>query len=320
VPPRTDTPGTIVIALGGNALQPAGERVTIHDQFRHTRESLAAVVEFAQAGWRIALVHGNGPQVGDALERNEMARDRVEPLPLGVLVAGTAGWIGYMIQQSLQNALAHVGVQRPVLTAITQTEVAEPAAALEPTKPIGHVLREDELGRHVDAGIPVARDGRGRWRRLAPSPTPIDVVEWRGIAHLVNEGTIVVAAGGGGPPVFRHPVLGWEGVDAVVDKDWVAAILGRRLGADTLLILTDVDAVYADWDTPRKRPLRRLTLAEGESLLAGEGLGRGSMRPKLEAALDFVRGGGGRSVIAHLADGPAALREETGTTIKGEGK
>ena len=312
------TPGTIVIALGGNALQPPGERVTIYDQFRHTRESLTAVVDLARQGWHIALVHGNGPQVGDALERNEHARDRVEPLPLGVLVSATAGWIGYMVQQSLQNALERADVPRQVLTAITQTEIVETNATLEPVKPIGHVLRENEVVRFRASGVPVGQDGTGRWRRLAPSPTPVDVVEWAAIRQLVAEGKIVVAAGGGGSPVYRHPTLGWEGVDAVVDKDRVAAILGRRLGADTLLILTDVDAVYADWGTPRQRPLRRLTATQAEALLAGEGLERGSMRPKVEAAVNFVRTGGERAVIAHLGDGPAALRGDTGTTIQGD--
>lgn len=316
--PPAAVPGTIVIALGGNALQPPGERVTIHDQFRHTRESLTAVVELAREGWQIALVHGNGPQVGDALDRNELARDRVEPLPLGVLVSGTAGWIGYMVQQSLQNALERAHVPRLVLTAITQTEIAQTATELEPVKPIGHALRDDEVDRYRASGVPVGRDGGGRWRRLAPSPIPVDVVEWAAIRQLVAEGKIVVAAGGGGSPVYRHPTLGWEGVDAVVDKDRVAAILGRRLGADTLLILTDVDAVYAGWGTAQQRPVRRLAMAEAEDLLSGEGLGSGSMRPKVEAAVNFVRAGGTRAVIAHLGDGPAALRGETGTTIQGD--
>jgi carbamate kinase len=308
-------PGTIVIALGGNALQPPGERVTIYDQFRHTRESLTAVVELAREGWRIALVHGNGPQVGDDLDRNELARERVEPLPLGVLVSGTAGWIGYMIQQSLQNALAREGIERQVLTTITQTVIAEGEATLEPSKPIGHVLGDDEAARHGARGISVGRDGGGRWRRLAPSPVPVDIVEWEAVGQLVREGKIVISAGGGGSPVYRHPALGWEGIDAVVDKDRVAAILATRLAADTLMILTNVDAVYEHWGTPAQRPLHRLTVTAAERLLEGEELGRGSMRPKVEAGVKFVRAGGRRAVIAHLGEGPAALRGETGTTI-----
>jgi len=264
----TAIPGTIVVALGGNALAPPGERADIHSQFRHTRESLGAVVALARDGWHIALVHGNGPQVGDALDRNELAHDRVAPLPLGVLVAGTAGWIGYMIQQSLQNALLRAGVEREVLTVITQTAVRRDDPALErPTKPIGHTLSEDVADRLRARGVPVGKDGGGRSRRLAPSPEPTDVVESDAVRQLVREGKIVIAAGGGGPPVYFDELLYWEGVDAVVDKDRVAAILGQRLGADALLILTDVDAVYRNWGTPEARPIRTMSVAEAAAML-----------------------------------------------------
>ena len=313
----TKTPGTIVVALGGNALAPPGERATIHDQFRHTRESLDAVVALVRDGWQVAIVHGNGPQVGDALERNELAHHRVVPLPLGVLVASTAGWIGYMIQQSLQNALHKLGIRREVLTVITQTEVERAGALADPTKPIGHALDPDVAERLRERGVPLGEDGSGRVRRLAPSPEPLDVVESDSVRQLVHEGKIVIAAGGGGPPVYFDERLYWEGVDAVVDKDRVAAILGSRLGADTLLILTDVDAVYRGWGTPHAEPLRRLTLEEADALLQSGELGVGSMRPKVEAAAAFLRGGGRRAIIAHLADGLAAIRDETGTTITG---
>jgi carbamate kinase len=231
-------------------------------------------------------------------------------------VSGTAGWIGYMIQQSLQNALEREGVDRQVLTTITQTVIGAGDTTLEPTKPIGHVLSDEEAARYAAHGMPVGRDGDGRWRRLAPSPVPVDIVEWEAVSQLVREGKIVIAAGGGGSPVYRDRVLGWEGIDAVVDKDRVAAILATRLGADTLMILTDVDAVYEGWGTPARRPLRSLALADAERLLAGDGLARGSMRPKMEAGVKFVRAGGRRAVIAHLGEGPAALRGETGTTIR----
>ena len=306
------------MALGGNALQPPGERGGIHDQFRHTRESLAAVVELARAGWRIAIVHGNGPQVGDALERNERAFDRVPPLPLGVLVSATAGWIGYMVQQSLQNALDRAGVRRTVLTTVTQTVVAPGGETLAPTKPIGHRLSDDERARYAARGVPVGQDGGGGWRRLAASPVPVDIVEAEAVKQLVTEGWIVIAAGGGGSPVYRDPARGWEGIDAVVDKDRAAAILATKVGADTMMILTNVDAVYEHWDGPERRPLRTITLAAAEALLASEQLGGGSMRPKVEAAVQFVRAGGRRAVIADLRDGPAALRGETGTTIRSE--
>lgn len=306
---------TAVLALGGNALARAGEPATIANQFRHARESMAPVVELAQAGWRIVLVHGNGPQVGDELVRNEAARRLVEPLPLGVLVAETAGWIGYMLQQSLQNALAAARLERDVVTLVTQTLVDRYDPALgRPTKPIGHALGEAEVARLREAGRPVGRDGGGDWRRMAASPRPLGVVELPVVKRLVEQGTIVIAAGGGGPPVYDDPLLGIEGVDAVVDKDRVAAILARQLEAEVLMILTNVDAVFEGWGTPAARPVRHLTVAQAEALLAAGGLDEGGMKPKVEAAADFARAGG-RAIIARLSGGPAALRGETGTTI-----
>ena len=313
--------GTIVVALGGNAVAPANERPTIANQFRHTRESLAPIVDLARDGWRIAVVHGNGPQVGDSLARNELAAGEVEPLPLGVLVAETAGWIGYMIQQSLQNALERAGIGREVVTVITQTSVAPGDPMLtSPTKPIGHELSPERRARLTDRGVAVGRDKAGRWRRLTASPIPIGIVEAPIVRRLVEAGTIVVAAGGGGPPVYRDPVLRLEGVDAVVDKDRTAAILARELDAALLLILTDIEAVYRDYGTERAAPIRRMTVGEAEALLREGQLAEGSMRPKVEAAIGFVRGGGERAVIAELGHGLAAIRGETGTTIVAEGQ
>jgi len=313
--------GTLVLALGGNALAPSGERPTIANQFRHTRESLAPVVELARLGWKIAVVHGNGPQVGDSLARNELAAAEIEPLPLGVLVAETAGWIGYMIQQSLQNALARADVRRDVITVVTQTVVSLDDPMLRvPTKPIGHTLTPARRQSLEMRGLPLAVDSRGNARRLTASPRPTGIVERQVVRQLVQGGTIVVTAGGGGPPVYADPQLGWEGVDAVVDKDRTAAILAEELGADLLLILTDVDAVYRDWGKPTATPLRRLSAAEARALVDSGQLGAGSMRPKLEAALSFVERGGARATIAKLQDGPAAMRGETGTTIVAEGQ
>ncbi len=307
---------TAVLALGGNALARAGERPTITNQFRHARESVAPIVELARQGWAIAIVHGNGPQVGDELVRNEVARRVVEPLPLGVLVANTAGWIGYMLQQSLQNALRFGQVQRDVITVITQTRVDPYDPALNhPTKPIGHALPDDLAQQLREANVAVGRDGAGKWRRLAASPVPLGIVELPLVRQLIGEGVIVVAAGGGGPPVYDHPILGYEGLEAVVDKDRVAAILAEQLEAEVLMILTDVDAVYADWGTPAARSLRRLTLAQVADLVASGGVNEGGMRPKVEAAAGFVEASGGRAIIARLNDGPAALRGEVGTTI-----
>ncbi len=312
----TRTPGTIVIALGGNALAPPGERATIVDQFRHARESLAAVVEMAADGWRIVVVHGNGPQVGNALLRNELARDRLEPLPLGVLVAVTAGWIGYMLQQSLQNAFIAAGVNRDVLTVITQTVVdLNDPKTTEPTKPIGLALSPEEVADFAKRGIPVQEDKSGRVRRLVPSPVPQDIVEAAAIRELVDAGKIVIAAGGGGAPVYYDRPGHLEGLDAVVDKDRVAAILGRCLNADTLLILTNVLGVYRNWGSPGEKLLRCLTADEASSLVTGGELGSGSMQPKVMAAVEFLEHGGRRSIIAHLDEAQAALQGLAGTHI-----
>lgn len=284
---------TVVIALGGNALLPPGERGDIFQQFAHTRESLAPIVAMARAGWRITVVHGNGPQIGDELYRNEMASAHIPALPLGVLVAGTAGWIGYMIQQSLQNALEKADIAREVVTVITQVCVDPDDPAMNnPTKPIG------------------------RDKRLVPSPVPVDIIEKEHIGRLVAHGTIVIAAGGGGIPVYRDPVLKTEGVDAVIDKDRAAALLGELIGAEALLILSNVDGVFERFGTPQQKLLTELTVAQAERLLRDEDLGKGSMAPKVEAALAFVKRGGKRAHIARLDKGLAALNEESGTVIR----
>ena len=308
---------TAVIALGGNALAPSGARSTITDQFRHTRESLGPVVDLALDGWHLCLVHGNGPQVGDELLRHEAARRDASPLPLGVLVAATAGWIGYMIQQSLENALRRAGSPRDVATIITQVEVdaADPSLS-NPTKFIGHELLPTRAAELVAEGHVVRQDGRGRLRRVVASPAPLGIHELREIRHLVERGTLVIAAGGGGAPIYWNEALcGWEGVDAVVDKDLAAAALARDLGAELLVILTDVDAVYADWGTPQQRALRRLTAEEAEALDRAGAFGEGSMAPKVRAAVDFVRRTGGRAVITELHLGRDAVRGRAGTTI-----
>jgi carbamate kinase len=307
---------TAVLALGGNALARAGEPATVTNQFRHARESIAPIVELAKQGWRIAIVHGNGPQVGDELVRNEAARKLAEPLPLGVLVAETAGWIGYMLQQSLQNALAAARVRREVVTLITQTLVDRYDPALNnPTKPIGHSLTAQEAARLREQGRSVGRDGAGEWRRMATSPVPLGVVEFPLIQRLLDQNAVVIAAGGGGPPVYQDPILGLEGVDAVVDKDRVSSILATQLGAEVLMILTNVEAVYEGWGTPKARPVRHMTVDQADRMIAAGALDAGGMKPKMEAATDFVRRGGKRAIIARLSDGPAALRGETGTTI-----
>jgi carbamate kinase len=310
------TSHTAVIALGGNALAPSGEPSTIYDQFRHARESLGPIVELALAGWNVCIVHGNGPQVGDELVRNEVARGEASPLPLGVLVAATAGWIGYMIQQTIENALSRAGSPRSVATIITQVEIDPKDPALRnPTKFIGRAL-SPERAKEIEAeGHIVKADGHGKLRRVVGSPAPRAIRELPVIRRLVQGNMLVVACGGGGAPVYEHPTLGWEGIDAVIDKDLAAAVLARDLGAELLLILTDVDAVYADWGSPKQRPLRHLSVADAVAMDEQKAFGEGSMAPKIRAAVDFVRRTGGRAIITSLELGQDAVRGEAGTSI-----
>ncbi len=313
---RGTDPPTIVVAVGGNALQAPGERGDIQQQFAHTRESLGAVVALAEAGWRIAIVHGNGPQIGDELLRNELARELRPPLPLGVLVAATAGWIGYMVQQSLQNALARRSVDRPVVTLVTQVVVDPDAHETRvPTKPIGRTM-DEATARSLAANHGWAIQAvEGGWRRVVPSPRPLEIVEREQIRNLTRAGAIVVAAGGGGTPVHVHPALGLEGIDAVIDKDRAAAVLARDLDAAVLLILTNVDGVYREWGAPGASVIRSLTVDEADALRAAGALGAGSMRPKVEAAATFVRSSGRRAIIARLDRGLEAVQGNHGTEI-----
>lgn len=312
---RDGTP-TAIIALGGNALAPAGEHADIHAQFQHTRESLGPIVELVHDGWNVCVVHGNGPQVGDELVRNELARYDAPPLPLGVLVAATAGWIGYMIQQSLENALRRMQSTRRVATIVTQVVVdREDPSLTNPTKFIGRELSPERARELGGAGHSVKLDGRGRPRRVVGSPAPLAIHELPVIKQLVESGVIVIAAGGGGAPIYDDIAFGWEGIDAVVDKDLAAAVLARDLGAQLLLILTDVDGVYLDWRRPTQRALQALTVAEAERLDKAGQFGEGSMAPKIRAAVDFVRRTGGRAVITSLEKGKAAVHGKAGTSI-----
>lgn len=307
----------VVIALGGNAITRPGVPDTIANQFRHTRESLPPIISMAREGYRMVITHGNGPQVGNALLRVELARDRAPDLPLGVLVADTEGGIGYMIEQSLQNGMFKEKIERDVVTIVTQTLVDknDPSVA-DPQKYVGQFFSQedaDKLSRELGWVMKIDK-GRG-WRRVVPSPTPIKVVNSKIIKTLVDMGVIVIAGGGGGAPVFYEDDGRLEGMDAVIDKDKASAVLGLEIGADILMILTGVDGVYLDFGTPQQRLLRAMTLREAREHHAAGQFPDGSMGPKIESAIHFLEGGGEKVIISSITEGHLALEGKAGTTI-----
>jgi carbamate kinase len=294
---------TLVVALGGNALG----RGTAAEQLATLRNACAVLAPLVREG-EVVVTHGNGPQVGNELLRQERAADEVPPLPLYLAVAQTQAEIGAMIETELSAAAG-----RPVACLLTHVHVdPDDPAFSDPTKPIGPFYSEDEaraLGR--DRGWQLVEDAGRGYRRVVPSPRPLDVVEVEAIRALVGSGAIAVACGGGGIPVVsRNGHL--KGVDAVIDKDRASALLAERLGAERLVILTEVPAVYRNYRKSNQEELRELSVAEAEALLPS--LAEGSMRPKVESAIDFARGGG-ETLITSFEALDEALAGGAGTTI-----
>ena len=308
---------TAVIALGGNAITKPGVEDTIANQFAHTRSSLDGVIELIRDGYNLVVSHGNGPQVGNALLRIELARGKAPVLPLGVCVADTEGGMGYMIQQSLMNRLHDEALVRPVVTIITQVIVdpSDPAIA-DPSKYIGQFYTEDEARVFSETrGWVMKKDANRGWRRVVPSPMPMKTVEADTIRKLVESGSVVIAAGGGGIPVYIDQRNWLEGLDAVIDKDLASAVLAREVGASILTILTSVDAVAINFGTPEERPLGRVTLSEIKSLQAEGHFAPGSMGPKVKAAIKFLEEGGELVTITSFENAGKSLRGEAGTRI-----
>ena len=308
---------SLVIAIGGNAIQPA-ENPGAENQVRRIRATAANLADLVQAGYDLVVTHGNGPQVGDILVQNEEARTLVPAMPLDVCGAESQAQIGYMLVQALQNEFAVRRLDRPVACLVTQTVVDEKDPAfVSPTKPIGpYYSREAELIVKRAKGWRLVEDAaRGGWRRVVPSPHPLDIVEKDTVLKLVHDdGTIVVCVGGGGIPVVRRDGQ-LVGVEAVIDKDLAAAVLAKALGWKVLVIATDVDRVALNFGTADERPLGRMTLKEAKKHLAEGQFAPGSMGPKIEAAIDFLESGGERVVIADLAHLVAAAEGKAGTQI-----
>jgi carbamate kinase len=308
---------TAVVALGGNAITQPDQEDTIANQFANTRRSLGGIVELAREGFNLVVTHGNGPQVGNALLRTELARGKAPILPLGVLVADTEGGMGYMIEQSLQNRLRAEGIDRPVVTIITQMLVDEhDPATKNPTKFIGQFYTEKEAREFVRTRAwQMKKDGRRGWRRVVPSPVPHHVVEADTIKRLVTEGTIVIAGGGGGIPIYIDAKGNYEGVDAVIDKDLASAVIAREINADILAILTSVDTAAINFGQPNQRSLDVITLSEAKKYSQEGHFPPGSMGPKIEAAIQFLEGGGTMVVISSLSNARQAVHGEAGTRI-----
>ncbi len=312
-----NTSKSVIIALGGNAISPKNEAGTISQQFAHTRESLKAVMHFVRHGYKICITHGNGPQVGDELLRNEIAASVIPPLPLGVLVANTQGAIGYMIQQSLQNALYNENTDREVVTFISQMKVDRNDPAIKnPSKFIGRRYSREEADRFArEQGWVLKEQDPGEWRRVVPSPEPLYIFNGNSIKHLYDYGTIVIAGGGGGIPAYNEADGTLEGLDGVVDKDKTAALLGRIIKAEEMFIITDVDNIYTNFKKPEQKPIITATASEIQTYLDEGHFARGSMSPKIRAALYFLEHHGEKVVITSISKVEEAILGKAGSTI-----
>jgi carbamate kinase len=307
---------TALVAIGGNSLIRAGEKGTIAEQLANARRTARAVVGLIQDGFSLVLTHGNGPQVGAALLRSERASDQVYSQSLDVCDAVTQGEIGYLLQQSLHNELQAAGLLVPVAAILSQAVVsADDPALRHPTKPIGPFYsRADADERARLHGWQVVEDAARGYRRVVPSPDPIDIVEEPVIRELLARGVLVIAAGGGGIPVLRTPE-GLKGVEAVIDKDRVSALLASRLGVDCFIISTDADCVYVDYRRPAQRPLGRVSASEMEAYRAAGQFPAGNMGPKVESALRFLKNGGQEVIITSYEHLRAAAHGDAGTHI-----
>jgi carbamate kinase len=308
---------TVVIALGGNALSPKNEAGTINQQFDHTKESLQSVMHFVKNNYNICITHGNGPQVGAELSRNELSMDIIPPLPLNVLVANTQGAIGYMIQQSLQNALYTVNSKREVVTFISQMKVdANDKSLNNPSKFIGKIYsKENAYKLSKKYNWDIAQQEEGIWRRVVPSPNPLYIFNGKSIKYLVDFGTIVIAGGGGGIPAYNTSEHQLKGLDGVVDKDKTSALLGRIIKADEYFIITDVDNIYLNYNTKNQVKVENATYNEVEEWLEKGHFGIGSMEPKIKSALYFLKHHGKKVVITSINKIEQALNNKAGTHI-----
>lgn len=309
-----------VVAIGGNSLIKDKQHQAVEDQYEAARETTQHVADMIEAGWDVAIGHGNGPQVGFILRRSEIAHKvaGMHEVPLDVCGADTQGAIGYALQQTLQNELHRRGIQKPVATVITQVLVDKNDPAFEsPTKPIGGFMEQEEAeqrAREMDWTV-VEDAGRG-WRRVVASPLPKEVVELETIRALIDAGVVVITVGGGGIPVIDVGDGEYRGTAAVIDKDFASSLLARHINADLFLISTAVEKVALNYGKPNQEWMDRMTLSEAKRYLdEGTHFARGSMAPKIQAVIWFLEGGGKQAIITKPENIGRALKGETGTWI-----
>ena len=310
-------PERIVIALGGNALQSKDSGATAEAQLEVVKKTSVHIARISQRGYEMAVVHGNGPQVGRIVLASEAAKDVAPPMPFDVCGAMSQGYIGYHIQQALKYALNSCNRNYPVVTLATQVVVDRNDPAFQnPTKPIGAFYTQEEARRlEAERGYTMREDAGRGWRRVVPSPQPRRIVEIEAI-RLLWDHAIVVACGGGGIPVAENPDGTLEGVAAVIDKDFAAELLAEQVDADVLMILTEVEKVAINWGKPDQKDLSRMSLAEASRYVEEGHFAPGSMLPKVQAAMKFVRSDPGKkAVITSLDKALDALAGKTGTVI-----
>lgn len=306
-----------VVAVGGNSLITDEEHVSLADQSETATLTAHQIADLIAAGWNLVVTHGNGPQVGFILRRSEIGAHEVPPIPMDYATSNTQGSIGYMFQRALRNEFRRRGIEREVVSLITQTLVDRDDPAFEePTKPIGpHLDEATARQRAAEQGWVVKEDSGRGWRRVVASPLPLAIVELEVIRTLVTQGTVAIACGGGGVPVFEDEAGELQRVEAVIDKDHASSLLATELDADLLLVTTAVEKVAVNFGQPNQRWLDRMTLAEAREHQASGQFPPGSMGPKIQAVIDFVERTGGRGLITDPENLTRALAGETGTTI-----
>jgi carbamate kinase len=309
------TPGTAVVAIGGNSLIKDKQHQTVLDQYIAAHETCLHIVAMIQEGWNVAISHGNGPQVGFILRRSELAAHEMHEVPLDVCGADSQGAIGYALQQNLCNEFRRLGVDREAATVICQTEVAADDPAFKnPTKPIGGFMDEEQAERRRKEGWDIVNDANRGYRRVVASPQPLRIVELPAIRALIAAGVVVITVGGGGIPVVADADGNLHGVAAVIDKDLASALLANNLGADLLIISTAVEKVALNFGTPEETLVGHLTLAEAKAHLAeGVHFAAGSMAPKIQAVVNYLSNGGTTAIVTNPENVARALHGETGT-------